>query len=116
MDVNRNLKLRRLCGDAGHDPQVWPVQCLKHAASITCMHFGSKAVGWPLQALAALYPAVEGFRLNLAALIAPQFPVSVLGSVLYQCVNASERAFALWLPQDAVTPPGIGRPCRQRRS
>ena len=46
----------------------------------------------PLQALAALLPAVEAFRLNLAVLAAPQFPVSVLGSVLYQCVRASKRA------------------------
>jgi hypothetical protein len=40
------------------------------------------------QALAALFPAVEAFRLNLAALVSPQFPVSVLGSVLQQCVMA----------------------------
>ena len=58
MNVDKNLKMRRLCGDRGHDPQ----------------------------ALAALFPAVEAFRLNLAALVSPQFPVNVLGSVLQQCV------------------------------
>ncbi len=46
----------------------------------------------PSQALAALLPAVEAFRLNLAVLAAPQFPVSVLGSVLYQCVCAPKPA------------------------
>jgi len=45
-----------------------------------------------LQALAALLPAVEAFRLNLAVLAAPHFPVSVLGSVLYQCVHAPKPA------------------------
>ena len=56
-----------------------------------------------MQALAVLSPAVEAFRLNLAALVAPQFPVSVLGSVLHQCVSALGAPHNLSLTQSRLT-------------
>ena len=45
VDVDRNLKLRRLCGDAGHDPQVWLAQAAVCREHCCCAHSCTGAFG-----------------------------------------------------------------------